>query len=217
MPRSVAATCSNNIDDHYVTPYDLGYGFMVKFDHDFIGREALEKIANDKHRIKVTLELNDEDVIKAIASQYGKESERAKYFDFPSAVYSMYPQDAVLSKDGKKQVGVSTWVGYSSNERKQLTLAYLDPESAVTGTEVIFVWGEAHGGSKKPHRRAAQAGADPRDRLPGAVRGVGACGLRGRQLARKGQDRVKVALHPERNKGAVATRRPLFWSTPRSG
>ena len=62
MPRWVAATTSNNIDDHYVTPYDLGYGVHVKFDHDFIGREALEKIANKPHRIKVTLELNDEDV-----------------------------------------------------------------------------------------------------------------------------------------------------------
>ena len=36
---------SNNIDDYYLTPYDLGYGSFVKFDHDFIGREALEKIA----------------------------------------------------------------------------------------------------------------------------------------------------------------------------
>ena len=61
----------------------------------------------------------------------------------------MYPQDAVLSMDGKKQVGVSTWVGYSSNERKELTLAYLEPESAVPGTEVIFVWGEAPN-TKKP-------------------------------------------------------------------
>lgn len=140
---------SNNIDDHYTTPYDLGYGAFVKFDHEFIGRAALEKIAARPHRIKVTLELNDEDVIKTIASQYGKENERAKYFDFPSAVYSMYPQDKVLSKDGK-QVGVSTWVGYSSNERKQLTLAYLEPEYAKPGTEVIFVWGEPDGGSKKP-------------------------------------------------------------------
>ncbi len=140
---------SNNIDDHYITPYDLGYGAFVKFDHEFIGRAALEKIAAKPHRIKVTLELNDEDVIKTIASQYGKEGERAKYFDFPSAVYSMYPQDKVLSKDGK-QVGVSTWVGYSSNERKQLTLAYLEPEFAKPGTEVTFVWGEPDGGSKKP-------------------------------------------------------------------
>jgi len=141
---------SSNIDDHYTTPHDLGYGFMIKFDHDFIGRAALEKIAAQQHRVKVTLELNDEDMVKAIASQYGKENERAKYFDFPSAVYSMYPQDAVLSKDGSKQVGVSTWVGYSSNERKELTLAYLAPEFAVPGTEVVFVWGEPNGGSKKP-------------------------------------------------------------------
>jgi glycine cleavage system aminomethyltransferase T len=140
---------SNNIDDHYTTPYDLGYGAFVKFDHDFVGRAALEKFAAKPHRIKVTLELNDEDVINAIASQYGKENERAKYFDFPSAVYSMYPQDRVLSKDGK-QVGVSTWVGYSSNERKELTLAYLEPEFAKPGTEVTFVWGEPDGGSKKP-------------------------------------------------------------------
>ena len=35
---------SNNIEDYYMTPYELGYGPFVKFDHDFIGREALEKI-----------------------------------------------------------------------------------------------------------------------------------------------------------------------------
>jgi glycine cleavage system aminomethyltransferase T len=139
-----------SIDDHYVTPHDLGYGFMIKFDHDFIGREALEKIANKSHRVKVTLELNDADVQKALSSQYGKGGDRAKFIEFPSAVYSMYPQDKVLSKDGKSQVGVSTWMGYSSNERKQLTLAYVEADSAKPGTEVTLVWGEEGGGSKKP-------------------------------------------------------------------
>jgi vanillate/3-O-methylgallate O-demethylase len=33
---------SQNIEDYYVTPYELGYGPFVKFDHDFIGRAALE-------------------------------------------------------------------------------------------------------------------------------------------------------------------------------
>jgi vanillate/3-O-methylgallate O-demethylase len=139
---------STNIEDYYLTPYDLGYGAFVKFDHDFIGREALEKIANKPHKVKVTLELNDEDVTKAIASQFGKENERAKYIDFPSAVYSMYPFDRVM-KDGKL-AGLSTWVGYSSNERKMLTLAVLDPQYAKPGTEVTFVWGEENGGSRKP-------------------------------------------------------------------
>lgn len=139
---------SDNIEDYYLTPYDLGYGAFVKFDHDFIGREALEKIADQPHRIKVTLELDDHDVAMAIASQFGKQEDRAKYFDFPSAVYAMYPFDRVL-KDGKL-VGLSTWVGYSSNERKMLTLAMLDPEHAEPGTEVVFVWGEEGGGSRKP-------------------------------------------------------------------
>ena len=144
---------SKDISDYYVTPFDLGYGFMITYDHEFIGKAALEKIHNNKHRIKVTLELVSADVQKVLASQYdNKESagERGKFFEYPSAVYSMYPQDKVLSKDGSKQVGISTWVGYSSNERKELTLAYVEPEFAAEGREVILVWGEEGGGSLKP-------------------------------------------------------------------
>jgi syringate O-demethylase len=144
---------SKDVSDYYVTPFDLGYGFMIKYDHEFIGKAALEKIHNNKHRIKVTLELVSADVQKVIASQYDNKdnaAERGKFFEYPSAVYSMYPQDKVLSKDGSKQVGISTWVGYSSNERKELTLAYVEPEYAAEGTEVIFVWGEEGGGSLKP-------------------------------------------------------------------
>src|SRR3546814_13541034 len=45
---------SDNIEDYYVSPYELGYGPFVKFDHDFIGREALQKMAERPHRRKVT-------------------------------------------------------------------------------------------------------------------------------------------------------------------
>jgi glycine cleavage system aminomethyltransferase T len=138
---------SDNIEDYYLTPYDLGYGPFVKFDHEFIGRAALEKIANKPHRKKVTLALNDEDVTRAISTMFRKK-DRAKYFDFPSAVYATLPYDKVLHKG--KTIGVSTWCGYSSNEGKMLTLAMLDPAHAEPGTEVTFVWGEEGGGSAKP-------------------------------------------------------------------
>lgn len=138
---------SDNIADYYLTPYDLGYGPIVKFDHDFIGKEALQKIAANPKRTKVTLALDSEDVTRAIGTMFQKEN-RAKYFDFPSSVYSTLPYDKVL-RDGK-MVGISTWCGYSANEGRMLTLAIVDNEDSEPGTEVTFVWGEERGGSSKP-------------------------------------------------------------------
>ncbi len=138
---------SNNIEDYYFSPWDLGYGSFVKFDHDFIGREAMEELQRAPARKKVTLALNNEDVLRAIGSQLEK-GDRAKFMEFPSAVYSMHPFDKVTVNG--ETVGVSTWVGYSSNERTMLTLAVMDQEYAKPGTEVIFVWGEEGGGSSKP-------------------------------------------------------------------
>jgi glycine cleavage system aminomethyltransferase T len=138
---------SSRIEDYYLTPYELGYGPFVKFDHDFIGRAALEKMDPHAARKKVTLALNSEDVTRAIGTMFQK-TNRAKYFDFPSAVYATWPYDKVLH-DGKV-AGVSTWCGYSSNEGKMLTLAMLDPEYTRHGTEVTFVWGEEGGGTSKP-------------------------------------------------------------------
>jgi len=138
---------SGAIEDYYFTPWDLGYGSYVKFDHDFVGRESLERMAEAEHRQKVTLALDDEDVTRTIGMMFQK-SERAKFIDWPSAVYSMHQYDKVTA-DGET-VGISTWISYSSNEGRMLTLAVLDPEYAEPGTEVMFVWGEEGGGTAKP-------------------------------------------------------------------
>jgi glycine cleavage system aminomethyltransferase T len=138
---------SRRIEDYYLTPWDLGYGSFIDFEHEFIGREALKKMADRPHRKKVTLALENANVLRAIGSQL-EAGERAKFIEFPSAVYSMHPFDRVVA--GGKTVGVSTWIGYSSNERKMLTLAVLDAEYAKLGTEVGLVWGEEDGGTRKP-------------------------------------------------------------------
>ena len=109
--------------------------------------EALEKMAGKSRRKKVTLALDNDDVTRAIGTMFQK-GDRAKYFDFPSAVYATLPYDKVL-KNGKT-IGISTWCGYSSNEGKMLTLAILDIEHAEPGNEVTFVWGEDGGGTAKP-------------------------------------------------------------------
>jgi vanillate/3-O-methylgallate O-demethylase len=136
---------SDDISDYYLTPWDLGYGGFVKYDHDFVGREALEKMTPD--RKKVTLAWNGEDVAAAMGTMFQKDN-RAKYIDLPLSNYSTWPNDKVL-KDGK-QVGVSTFSGYSSNESSMLSLAVVDLEQSEPGTEVTLVWGEEGGGSAKP-------------------------------------------------------------------
>ena len=80
---------SQDIEDYYFTPWDLGYGHYVKFDHDFVGRSALERMADADHRRKVTLALEDDDVTRTIGTMFHKR-DRAKFIDWPSAVYSMH-------------------------------------------------------------------------------------------------------------------------------
>src|SRR5581483_12172567 len=98
---------SDNITDYYLTPYDLGYGPFVKFDHDFVGRQALEKMANNQTKKKVTLVWNGDDVERALGTLFHGGGDPAKYIDLPLANYATLPYDKVM-KDGKR-VGVSTY------------------------------------------------------------------------------------------------------------
>ena len=135
------------IDDYYTTPFDLGYGKIVKFDHDFIGREALERMDPGAARRKVTLLWNRDDVLAVLGSLLERGTP-AKYLDFPLADYATLGQrDQVLV--GGAPAGVSTFCGYSANERRVLSLAMVDPAHAEPGTEVVVLWGEPDGGSRK--------------------------------------------------------------------
>jgi vanillate/3-O-methylgallate O-demethylase len=136
---------SNNIEDYYMTPYELGYGSFVRFDHDFIGREALGKMAGKPHRKKVTLAWNSEDVLMAFRSLFER-GDPYKYIDLPLSNYTSASYDKLLR--GGKPVGVSMFAGYSYNERSMLSLAVVNLDIEI-GSEVKLIWGEEDGGSKK--------------------------------------------------------------------
>jgi vanillate/3-O-methylgallate O-demethylase len=137
---------SNNIEDYYMTPYELGYGPFVKFDHDFIGREALEKIAARPHRRKVTFAWNADDVSKAFRSMFEPGADHYKYIDLPLSNYASASYDKVMHEG--KVVGLSMFSGYSYNERSMLSLGVVDPDIEI-GNEVTLVWGEESGGTRK--------------------------------------------------------------------
>ncbi|MER7433491.1 aminomethyl transferase family protein [Pseudonocardia alni] len=136
---------SDDIADYYLTPYDIGYDRNVKFDHEFVGRAALEELATNPPRTKVTLVWDNDDVTAAIGSLLGK-GPGAKYLDLPKIRYALHQEDKVL-RDGK-QVGISLDCGYIANERAMVSLATLDKEHAEPGTEVTVVWGEEPNSAK---------------------------------------------------------------------
>lgn len=139
---------SESIDDYYFTPFDLDYGRIVAFDHDFIGREALEAMIAEgvpARRKKVTLVWNGEDMAKAFGSIF-EEGQGAKFFRLPMALYATFQFDRVLAGDAT--VGVSTWTGYTANFRAMLSLAVVDAEFATPGTELVVRWGEEPNSSK---------------------------------------------------------------------
>ncbi|MCP4316854.1 MAG: aminomethyl transferase family protein [Hyphomicrobiales bacterium] len=137
---------SPNIEDYYLTPYDLNYGHLVKFDHDFIGREALEKIVNKPHRKKVTLVWNAEDVLKVMQSQF-EDGSNPLPITMPLPETARLHYDRVIDKDGNT-IGLSHYPGYTINEHAMMSLGSIDAGFAEHGTEVTVVWGEDGGGSR---------------------------------------------------------------------
>jgi vanillate/3-O-methylgallate O-demethylase len=138
---------SDDIEDYYVFPSELGYGAFVKFDHDFIGREALEMVAGQPHRRKVTLAWNKENVAKIFASLFDPDVVPYKHIELPRANYAAISFDRV--ELGGRMIGFSSSSGYSHNERSMLSMAVIDSAVPV-GEEVTLVWGEEDGGTAKP-------------------------------------------------------------------
>jgi vanillate/3-O-methylgallate O-demethylase len=136
------------IEDYYVTPYDLGYGRLVRFDHDFIGRSALQELADQPHRRKVWLRWNPEDCGRVLAASLFGGKARTKYLRQPFSEYGISQNDAVHVKDSP--VGVSTYCSYTVNIGTFASVGLIDEAHAQDGTEVTITWGEPDGGSSKP-------------------------------------------------------------------
>lgn len=125
----------------YVNPVEIGWGGMINFDHDFVGKEALQKIKAEKASKMVTLVWNTDDIVDVYRSEFEPGEHYAVIEgpeDFPLSGQFGYVTDAVL-KDGK-QIGRSTGRIYSYYYRKMLSLCTVH-SSLEEGEEVIILWG----------------------------------------------------------------------------
>lgn len=148
---------SPNIEDYYFTPWELGYGNVIKLDKgEFVGRDALAASKDDVHRAKVSLVWNPEDVAKIIQGYMDPADDLpTRYLEFPRSNYATWLYDAVSDADGNR-IGVSMYPTFLWTERSMCTLGVIDAKYAEPGTEVTFVWGEPASRASKylePHRQ----------------------------------------------------------------
>jgi glycine cleavage system aminomethyltransferase T len=160
IPYYFVGSAADNEDNYYVTPYDAGWGYLVNFDHDFIGKEALKKIAQNPPRVPVTLEWNTEDVGDVFMSQFrGRDTEPYDRIDYPNGEISEAGKhrmrvDYVLL-EGKK-IGVASGRTYAFYERRMISLAFIDKEHNIEGKELIVIWGTLGHPQKEIRARVAK-------------------------------------------------------------
>jgi vanillate/3-O-methylgallate O-demethylase len=127
-----------DIEGLYRSPVELGWTKSIAFDHDFIGRAALEAEVASPRRVGVTLEFNSEDLVEVYASMFS-DGDVYHLFEIPHPPFASNWVDVIL-KDGK-EIGHATHPGYSYTYRKALAVSFVDAEFATPGTEVTVLWG----------------------------------------------------------------------------
>lgn len=144
-PANISYTGSvepENLRARFRTPVEVGWQWMAKLDHDFIGRKALEKEMSNPQKMIVSLIWNPEDILDVQASLYG-EGEPYKQMEYPCCVPGMCGghQDYVTTRDGKV-IGLSSSAVYSSHHHKMISECTIDMKYAKECEEVIVKWGD---------------------------------------------------------------------------
>ncbi|MEZ5223714.1 MAG: hypothetical protein R2743_19655 [Ilumatobacteraceae bacterium] len=130
------------------TPVEVNWHNMAKFDHDFVGRAALEAEIADPKRTTVTLRWNHEDVMDVYASLF-RDGESFKPFDLPYTPQRWPMAYADHVTQGSESVGYSSGTVYSYHFREMLSMGCIDIDQADIGNEVTVYWGDFGGRMKE--------------------------------------------------------------------
>ena len=118
---------SDNIEDYYVNPFELGYGFYIGWKKDFIGKEALvkmkdaEKPQEGHDRVEPRRPAQSRCVV--VRGRHAVQVDR-----LPAA--ELCVDERGHADENGKMVGISMFNGYSFNERCMLSLAVVNDDVA---------------------------------------------------------------------------------------
>ena len=146
--RHLHGSVGDDLETRFVTPYDIGIGFLVKFNHEFTGRAALEKIAEHQTRNVCTLEWEPESVGKVFAAMntpgnrvedISEPCDCRYLYNFANQCFE-YRADKVLDASGN-MVGISSGRIHSYSYGSMISLGFIDPACIQEGRELTVVWG----------------------------------------------------------------------------
>jgi glycine cleavage system aminomethyltransferase T len=147
MVGSYRGSAGDDMDRRYRSPYELGWGHMVNFNHEFPGKAALEREAAKDESRMVTLVWNADDIASLFQEQFSP-GEQPVPMELPNNI--MYSPglpgqelwaDKVLSASGD-DIGTSSGRCYTNWSREMLSLATVQTAYADEGTEVTVLWGD---------------------------------------------------------------------------
>jgi glycine cleavage system aminomethyltransferase T len=147
----LSGSMGDDITLRYRNPVELGWTDMIKFDHEFTGREALQKEVTNPKRQMVTLVWNKEDILDVYVSQFQPGKPYAD-MDRPNDIFyrskPIYHADQVLNKNGDV-IGISSGRANSYYYREMISLCSINTPYATLGTEVYVLWGNPGKRQKK--------------------------------------------------------------------
>ena len=156
--RFLGSLGTDNIELRYRNPIELGWARAVKFDHDFVGRKALEELAANPPKKTVTLVWDKEDILDVYASQFEpgepyEPMDRPNDFIYGRGLSNI--ADKVLNQNGEF-VGISSGRAISHFYREMISLCTIDVTYGDIGTEVYVMWGNPGQRQKKIRAKVAR-------------------------------------------------------------
>lgn len=135
-------SASDDIQNAFVTPFDVKWEYLINYNHDFIGKDALLKLRDNPPRTVVTLEWNAEDVGKVFASQLCG-TPVLPCDDISNVADGAMTDFFVISKViyEEKMIGVASGRIRDYYHNTMISLAFIDKEFATEGNELTVIWG----------------------------------------------------------------------------
>jgi glycine cleavage system aminomethyltransferase T len=137
-----------DLKKRFRNPVELNWQNSISFDHDFPGKDIIQKLYTNPERKTVSLVWNLEDIMDVFRSLFQDEQEPYKLFNFPvedmffsSEGGAMFYQDDVFDKNDKL-IGYSSGRQYTLYSHQMFSLATIDVKHTEIGNEVRVLWGE---------------------------------------------------------------------------